>query len=287
MSSSSITTVRNGGNLSRYELLDWMNSKVGEHIARIEDLCTGVVYCRLMGDIFPDIINMKRVKMMPRMEYEYIHNLRLLQDAFNSLELEQPVPIDLIIQGRFKHNFEFIQFFKKFYDSQTQPPPEKKVSRRRKTIKSSRSSAKVKAYISSSLTEILEKTEDPMPERELDNFYYEDPMPVIPEEMEYTQEYQVNEGPLDTQFSEIDQDNQNWGGIQDPQGSSVELMEEIIYDRDLAYHKLLLIEQTLADMEDDERQLTIIQDIINVLRAPMEDSEQSEMGDAVDPDPQQ
>ncbi|KAH8289628.1 hypothetical protein KR054_008426 [Drosophila jambulina] len=135
MSLTSITTIRNGGNMSRYEMLEWMNSKAQEHIDRIEDLCTGVAYCRMMDTILPNSINMKRVKMTPRRRHEYKHNMRLLQDAFNRLELEQPVPIDLIVQGRFKHNFEFIQFFKKFYDSQTSQPALRLVPKSRKVNK--------------------------------------------------------------------------------------------------------------------------------------------------------
>ncbi|KAH8357474.1 hypothetical protein KR200_003617, partial [Drosophila serrata] len=131
MSLLNITNIRNGGNFSRYEMIDWINTMIEDPIERIEELCNGVIYCCIMAELFPGIINMKRVKMMPRLEYEYVNNMRLLQDAFNTLELEQPVPIDLITKGRFKHNFEFIQFFKKFYDSVTQPPVKRRVARRR------------------------------------------------------------------------------------------------------------------------------------------------------------
>ncbi|XP_017024140.1 microtubule-associated protein RP/EB family member 1-like [Drosophila kikkawai] len=127
---TSITSIRNAGNMSRYQMVDWINGKSQEiNITRIEDLCTGVAYCRLMKTIFPKSINLKRVKMLPMGEKDYVHNLRLLQAAFNYLELDYPVPIDLLIQGRFKHNFEFLQFFKKFYDSQTKPELKRKIAR--------------------------------------------------------------------------------------------------------------------------------------------------------------
>lgn len=81
----------------------------------------------MMEMIFPNCINLKRVKMTAKMEHEYLHNLKLFQGAFNRLKLDKAVPIDRLIKGRFQDNFEFLQWFKKFFDSQA-PGLENKLS---------------------------------------------------------------------------------------------------------------------------------------------------------------
>lgn len=117
MSDPKINGSPKGGNMSRYKMLQWVNGLVQGRYTRIEDLCSGVAYCRMFALIFPDCIQLKRVKINPKLDHEYVHNLRLLQDAFNRIHLDKVVPIDRLIPGRFKHNFEFVQWFQKFYDS--------------------------------------------------------------------------------------------------------------------------------------------------------------------------
>ncbi|XP_017077240.2 microtubule-associated protein RP/EB family member 1 [Drosophila eugracilis] len=108
----------NGENMSRHEMLQWVNNMVQGHFKKIEELCSGAAYCQMMEMIFPNCINLKRVKMTAKLEHEYLHNLKLFQEAFNRLKLDKTVPIDRLIKGRFQDNFEFLQWFKKFFDSQ-------------------------------------------------------------------------------------------------------------------------------------------------------------------------
>lgn len=99
-------------------MLQWVNNMVQGHFKKIEELCSGAAYCQMMEMIFPNCINLKRVKMTAKLEHEYLHNLRLFQEAFNRLKVDKAVPIDRLIKGRFQDNFEFLQWFKKFFDSQ-------------------------------------------------------------------------------------------------------------------------------------------------------------------------
>lgn len=108
----------NAENMSRHDMLQWVNNMVQGHFKKIEELCSGAAYCQMMEMIFPNCINLKRVKMTAKLEHEYLHNLRLFQEAFNRLKLDKTVPIDRLIKGRFQDNFEFLQWFKKFFDSQ-------------------------------------------------------------------------------------------------------------------------------------------------------------------------
>ncbi|XP_017106924.2 microtubule-associated protein RP/EB family member 1 [Drosophila bipectinata] len=108
----------NGENMSRHDMLQWVNDMVQGQFKKIEELCSGSAYCQMMEMIFPNCINLKRVKMSAKLEHEYLHNLKLFQGAFNRLKLDKTVPIDRLIKGRFQDNFEFLQWFKKFFDSQ-------------------------------------------------------------------------------------------------------------------------------------------------------------------------
>lgn len=46
---TSVTTL----NLSRHELLAWVNCSLGSDLTRIEQLCSGAAYCQLMDILFP------------------------------------------------------------------------------------------------------------------------------------------------------------------------------------------------------------------------------------------
>merc|ERR1711936_799097 len=49
--------------------------------------------------LFPGSVALKKVKFKTNLEHEYIQNFKILQNAFK------------------KDNFEFIQWFKKFFDA--------------------------------------------------------------------------------------------------------------------------------------------------------------------------
>ena len=40
-------------NLSRYDIIEWVNNSLQCNIGKIEDLCTGACYCQLMDMLFP------------------------------------------------------------------------------------------------------------------------------------------------------------------------------------------------------------------------------------------
>ncbi|KAL7736853.1 hypothetical protein ACLKA6_015687 [Drosophila palustris] len=113
----SLTSV-NSENMSRHQMLEWVNTMVNGHFKKIEELCSGVAYCQMMEMIFPNCINIKRVKMSAKLEHECFHNMKLFQGALTRLKLDKTIPVDRLIKGRFQDNFEFLQWFKKFFDSQ-------------------------------------------------------------------------------------------------------------------------------------------------------------------------
>merc|ERR1719250_217919 len=66
--------------------------------------------------LFPGSLPLKRVKFSTNLEHEYIQNFKLLQAAFKKLGVDKVAPVDRLVKGRFQDDFEFIQWFKKFFD---------------------------------------------------------------------------------------------------------------------------------------------------------------------------
>merc|ERR1719510_1813416 len=70
--------------------------------------------------LFPGCVQLKKVKFMTKLEHEYIQNFKVLQASFKKMGVDKIVPVDKLIKGRFQDNFEFIQWFKKFFDANYQ-----------------------------------------------------------------------------------------------------------------------------------------------------------------------
>merc|ERR1719357_708075 len=67
--------------------------------------------------LFPGCILLKKVKFNAKLEHEYIQNFKVLQASFKRMSVDKIVPVDRLIKGRFQDNFEFVQWFKKFFDA--------------------------------------------------------------------------------------------------------------------------------------------------------------------------
>merc|ERR1719436_619570 len=67
--------------------------------------------------LFPGAVNLKKVKFNTKLEHEYINNFKVLQNSFKSCAVDKIIPVDRLVKGRFQDNFEFIQWFKKFFDA--------------------------------------------------------------------------------------------------------------------------------------------------------------------------
>lgn len=98
-------------------MLSWVNDCLRSQFTKIEELCTGAAYCQYMDMLFPGSVPMKRIKFRTNLEHEYIQNFKILQAAFKKMNVDKIIPIDKLIKGRFQDNFEFLQWFKKFFDA--------------------------------------------------------------------------------------------------------------------------------------------------------------------------
>ncbi|KAF1586078.1 UNVERIFIED_CONTAM: Microtubule-associated protein RP/EB family member 3, partial [Eudyptes robustus] len=104
-------------NLSRNELLAWVNDCLQSNFTKIEQLHSGAGYCLFTDFLFPDSLPLKRVKWNSRLELDWLANWKLVQVSWKQLGIDKVVPVEKLIKGKFQDNFEFLQWFKKFFDA--------------------------------------------------------------------------------------------------------------------------------------------------------------------------
>lgn len=101
---------------SRTELLAWLNDLLQINYTKIEQCGTGGAYCQIMDSVFGDV-PMARVKMNAKHEYEFIANFKILQNIFRAHKVEKPIPVDKLVKCKMQDNLEFLQWAKRFWDT--------------------------------------------------------------------------------------------------------------------------------------------------------------------------
>lgn len=104
-------------NMSRHDLLGWINDTLKTNMIKVEELCTGSAYCQFMDMLFPGTISLKKIKVNAKLEHEYLNNYKALQNVMKKVKIEKVIPVEKLVKGRFQDNFEFVQWFKKFFDA--------------------------------------------------------------------------------------------------------------------------------------------------------------------------
>uniref|UniRef100_A0A915DGM5 Calponin-homology (CH) domain-containing protein n=1 Tax=Ditylenchus dipsaci TaxID=166011 RepID=A0A915DGM5_9BILA len=111
------TTSATTENMSRNDMLLWVNDCLQSEYAKIEQLHNGAGYCLFTEFLFPGSIQLKRVKWNSRLELDWLGNWKLVQTAWKQLGVDKLIPVEKLIKGKFQDNFEFLQWFKKFFDA--------------------------------------------------------------------------------------------------------------------------------------------------------------------------
>ncbi|KAK9761237.1 microtubule integrity protein mal3 [Basidiobolus ranarum] len=101
---------------SRQELLAWVNDLLHLNYSKIEQLGTGAAYCQIVDSVYGDV-PLPRVKFNAKQDYEYLHNFKILQNSFTKHKLDKAIPVDSLIKCRFADNFSFLQWLKRFHDT--------------------------------------------------------------------------------------------------------------------------------------------------------------------------
>lgn len=83
-------------NMSRHEMLGWVNDSLAAGYKKIEELCNGAAYCQFMDLMFPGSIQLKKVKFRTNQEHEYIQNFKQFQAAFKKVGCDKVSSISSI-----------------------------------------------------------------------------------------------------------------------------------------------------------------------------------------------
>jgi RP/EB family microtubule-associated protein len=102
--------------VSRSDLLAWLNELLQLNYTKIEQCGTGGAYCQILDSIYGDL-PMARVKMNAKHEYEFVANFKVMQNVFKAKKIDKPIPIEKLVKCKMQDNLEFLQWMKRFWDS--------------------------------------------------------------------------------------------------------------------------------------------------------------------------
>ncbi|GFR64547.1 microtubule-associated protein RP/EB family member 3-like, partial [Elysia marginata] len=62
-------------------------------------------------------VGLKKVKFNTKLEHECIQNFKVMQASFKKVGVDKTVAVERLVKGKFQDNFEFVQWFKRFFDA--------------------------------------------------------------------------------------------------------------------------------------------------------------------------
>ncbi|KAJ7216057.1 calponin homology domain-containing protein [Mycena pura] len=102
---------------SRTELLQWVNDLLQLNYTKVEQCGSGGAYLQVLDSIYLDV-PMARVKMNAKHEYEYLANFKIMQNVFKTKKIDKPIPVERLVKCKMQDNLEFLQWLKRFWDTQ-------------------------------------------------------------------------------------------------------------------------------------------------------------------------
>lgn len=74
--------------LSRGELLAWVNELTGLNLPKIESMGTGAAHCLIVDSVFGEV-PLHKVNFKAIHEYEYVQNFKVLQESFTRNRIDR------------------------------------------------------------------------------------------------------------------------------------------------------------------------------------------------------
>ncbi|XP_032376067.1 uncharacterized protein LOC116692137 isoform X1 [Etheostoma spectabile] len=104
------------GRPNLYELLAWLNETLQTGFTKIGQVCTGAAYCQLMDWLFPQSLDLSRVRFQSNDMVDIIHNYSLLQAAFRTVGVLRHIPVKDLMERKSDVAVTFLHWFKAFFD---------------------------------------------------------------------------------------------------------------------------------------------------------------------------
>jgi RP/EB family microtubule-associated protein len=102
--------------VGKKEILAWINDLLSLNLPRIEDTASGAVACQIVDACYPGSIKLSKVNFNAKQEYEFIQNYKVLQDAFDKLNIPKHIEVQKLVRAKYQDNLELMQWMKAFYD---------------------------------------------------------------------------------------------------------------------------------------------------------------------------
>jgi RP/EB family microtubule-associated protein len=77
---------------------------------KVEDAGTGALYCQIVDKLHPGVILMSKVNFGGRNPEEHVANYKILQGAFDKLQINRHIPVTSLIKCKYQDNLEFLQY---------------------------------------------------------------------------------------------------------------------------------------------------------------------------------
>ncbi|KAL4500671.1 hypothetical protein ABPG72_003095 [Tetrahymena utriculariae] len=116
MSEASIGIMEGAFFVPKSEILNWINTLLQLNLTKIEQLGTGSVYCQIIDVLYPGTVKMNRINWKARNEWEFIVNLKYLQQAFQKNNIKKYIEIEKLSKAKYQDNLEFAQWMKRYFD---------------------------------------------------------------------------------------------------------------------------------------------------------------------------
>ncbi|EAR97141.2 EB1 protein (macronuclear) [Tetrahymena thermophila SB210] len=102
--------------ISKNEILAWINDLLKVNMTLIEQLGSGTMYCQLLDVIYPGQVPLSKVKWTAKLEYDFLHNFKILQQTFDKLQVPKMIPVNKLAKAKYQDNLEFAQWMKAYFD---------------------------------------------------------------------------------------------------------------------------------------------------------------------------
>jgi RP/EB family microtubule-associated protein len=87
----------------------------------------------VLDSIYGDV-PIQKVKFDATQEFHFVHNFKLLQQAFTKHKIDKVIPVDRLVKCKFQDNLEFLQWIKKYWEQHVSPDREYDASARRGVV---------------------------------------------------------------------------------------------------------------------------------------------------------
>jgi len=102
--------------VGKNEILKWVNTILKLNLTKIEQACTGAVYCQIIDSVHNGKVKMNKVNWKAKLEHEFLANYKVLQQSFIDCNIPKNIEVAKLTKGKYQDNLEFLQWMKRYYD---------------------------------------------------------------------------------------------------------------------------------------------------------------------------